>query len=329
MGERRNSYQSNDRRREIRGAKTSNPDRGIYHGSRKSREDAWKTVKKYLAVMALAGGAIGYVAGATTGPMISQMAKSFNSSNNTQASVELAAEYDNYLELVKSNLAQKESQIENMSDGNSYAETTKRLFKIEKQEKIDGVTGLNGAVKTYNELRYKKDRTFNEEKEFLDACQKICESEQVVIDVYTDAIVDKAADAYGFSEGYMKSQIEVKAPGYYNKGNGKYEYVPQINIPGKDVKLSKDLKKEVMNARCLLDEEYSFSTMSVDELPVDKIIDVYQDAIEFENYDITIGTQGELVMTERDKSEETEVKIEKSKAESEERVEREKTEEER
>ena len=69
--------------------------------------------------------------------------------------------------------------------------------------------------------------------------------------------------------------------------------------------------------------------MSVDELPVDKIIDVYQDAIEFENYDITIGTKGELVMTERDKSEETEVKIEKSKAESEERVEREKTEEER
>ena len=45
--------------------------------------------------------------------------------------------------------------------------------------------------------------------------------------------------------------------------------------------------------------------------------------------DITIGTKGELVMTERDKSEETEVKIEKSKAESEERVEREKTEEER
>ncbi len=79
-----------------------------------------------------------------------------------------------------------------------------------------------------------------------------------------------------------------------------------------------------MNARCLLDEGYSFSTMSVDELPVDKIIDVYQDAIEFENYDITIGTKGELVMTERDKSEETEVKIEKSKAESEERVEREK-----
>ena len=216
-----------------------------------------------------------------------------------------------------------------MSDGNSYAETTKRLFQIEKQEKIDGVTGLNGAVKTYNELRYKKDRTFNEEKEFLDACQKICESEQVVIDVYTDAIVDKAADAYGFGEGYMKSQIEVKAPGYYNKGNGKYEYVPQINIPGKDVKLSKDLKKEVMNARCLLDEEYSFSTMSVDELPVDKIIDVYQDAIEFENYDITIGTNGELVMTERDKSEKTEVKTEKSNAESEERVGREKAEEER
>ena len=127
----------------------------------------------------------------------------------------------------------------------------------------------------------------------------------------------------------MKSQIEVKAPGYYNKGNGKYEYVPQINIPGKDVKLSKDLKKEVMNARCLLDEEYSFSTMSVDELPVDKIIDVYQDAIEFENYDITIGTNGELVMTERDKSEKTEVKTEKSNAESEERVGREKAEEER
>ena len=167
MGEQRNSYQSNDRRREIRGAKTSNSDRGIYHGSRKSREDAWKTVKKYLAVMALAGGAIGYVAGATTGPMISQMAKSFNSSNNTQASVELAAEYDNYLELVKSNLEQKESQIENMSDGNSYAETTKRLFQIEKQEKIDMVTGLNDTIKTYNELRYKKDRTFNEEKEFL------------------------------------------------------------------------------------------------------------------------------------------------------------------
>lgn len=321
MGERRNSYQSNDRRREISGARTSNPDRGNYHGSRKSRENAWKTVKKYLAVMALAGGAIGYVAGATTVPMISKMAKSFNSSTNTQTSVELAAEYDNYLELVKSNLAQKEAQIENMSDGNAYAETTKRLFQIEKQDKIDGLTDLNDAVKKYDELRYKKDKTFNEEKEFLDACQKICESEQVVIDAYTDSIVDKVADAYGITEGYTKSQIDVKAPGHFNSAIGKYEYVPQVNIPGKDVKLSKNLKKEVTNARSLLDEGYSFSSMSVDELPVDKIIDVYQDAIEFENCDITIGANGELVMTERDKSEKSEVK-----AESNEKAEREKAE---
>ena len=326
MEERRNNYQASGRRREIRGARTSNPNRGNYHGSRKSREDAWKTIKKYFAVIALAGGAIGYVAGATTGPMISKMAEDFNASKNAQMAVELAAQYDDYFELVRSNLAQREYQIDNMPDSNPYAETTKRLFQIEKQDKIEGLTELNDAVKKYNELRYKSDRSLNEEKDYLDACQRICESEQVVIDVYTDAIVDKVADAYGIKEEYMKSQIDVKAPGQFNNAKGKYEYTAQIDVPNKDVKLSKELQAQVINARSLLDEGYSFSSMSVDELPVDKIIDVYQDAIKFADYDITIGANGELVMAEREKSEKIEAKIADSKAESNEKAERAKAE---
>ena len=62
--------------------------------------------------------------------------------------------------------------------------------------------------------------------------------------------------------------------------------------------MPEQLAEHVTNARALLDVNYDFSEMSIKDLPVDQIIDTFQEALEFDNYRIVRDAEGNLSMEE-------------------------------
>ena len=158
---------------------------------------------------------------------------------------------------------------------------------------------------------FKSDKTFEEEEEYLDVCRTICESKALVIDTYTDTIKNKVAEAYGITDPKEIDSIDVRDYMSYDKGNGKYNHKREIKLPNYieitenpisnskfDVKMPEQLAEHVTNARALLDVNYDFSEMSIKDLPVDQIIDTFQEALEFDNYRIVRDAEGNLSMEE-------------------------------
>ena len=252
--------------------------------TRAQRKKMAQQAKLRLASIALAAGvAIG--AGAPT--LISTLVKNFNSAQDSKQAVVIASEFDDYI-----------TNIEQYS-------------QITSLEEVDQLRALENAIQRYNVLKYKSDKTFEEEEEYLDVCRTICESRTLVIDTYTDTIKNKVAEAYGITDPKEIDSIDVRDYMSYDKGNGKYNHKREIKLPNYieitenpisnskfDVKMPEQLAEHVTNARALLDVNYDFSEMSIKDLPVDQIIDTFQEALEFDNYRIVRDAEGNLSMEE-------------------------------
>ena len=252
--------------------------------TRAQRKKMAQQAKLRLASIALAAGvAIG--AGAPT--LISTLAKNFNSAQDSKQAVVIASEFDDYI-----------TNIEQYS-------------QITSLEEVDQLRALENAIQRYNVLKYKSDKTFEEEEEYLDVCRTICESRTLVIDTYTDTIKNKVAEAYGITDPKEIDSIDVHDYMSYDKGNGQYGHRREIKLPNYieitenpisnskfDVRMPEQLAENVTNARALIDVGYDFSEMSIKDLPVDQIIDTFQEALEFDNYRIVRDAEGNLSMEE-------------------------------
>lgn len=255
--------------------------------SNKTREQRRKMVQQAKLRFASLALVAGLAIGAGTPTLISTLAKNFNSASDSKQAVVIASEFDSYI-----------ANIEQYS-------------QITSQEEVDQLRLLENAIQRYNVLKYKSDKTFEEEEEYLDVCRTICESKNLVKDTYTDTIRNKIAEAYGITDSKAIDSIEVHDFISYDKGNGKYIHNRKINLPNNinitehpssynelDVKMPKQLAEHVTNARALIDVGYDFSEMSIKDLPVDQIIDTFQEALEFDNYRIVRDAEGNLSMEE-------------------------------
>lgn len=264
--------------------KQAEPYRAKSNITKAQRRKLAQQAKLRLASFALAAG---IAIGAGTPTLISTLAKNFNSAQDSKQAVQIASEFDGYI-----------NSIEQYS-------------QITSQEEVDQLRQLENAIQRYNILKYKTDKTFEEEQEYLDVCRTICESKSLVIDTYTDTIKNKIAEAYGITDPEKIDSIEVHDYMSFDKGNGKYGHNREIKLPNYieitenpssysefDVKMPKQLAENVTNARALLNVNYNFSEMSIKDLPVDQIIDTFQEALEFDNYKIVRDADGNLSIEE-------------------------------
>lgn len=274
------------KKRQVNGTAKSMPNyRAKSNMTKEQRRKLANQAKLRLAAFSLATGVLLGV-GSTT--LISTLARNYNSvaesKEATKQAIEIANEYDDFITDIEQN-----SQITSKED-------------------VNGLKQLEDAIAKYTELKYKKDKTFNEEQEFLDVCRTICDSRMLVIDTYTDSIKNKLAEAFGIVDPKEIDSIDIHDYLNYNNGNGKYVHKREITLPdytqiiehpmsySDDVKMPKELAENVTNARKLLDTRYNFDTMTTDELPVDEIIDTFQEALNFNNYKIVRDEKGNIYM---------------------------------
>lgn len=248
--------------------------------SRNKKRNLAQKAKLRLASTALAAGIL-IGGGAPT--LISTLAKNFNSAQDSKQAIEIANEYDDFIASIEQN------------------------SKITSKDDLESLKQLENAIQRYTVLKYKTDKTFAEEQEFLDVCKTICESKMLVIDTYTDSIKSKIAEAYDIKDPKEIDSIEVADYRSLDKGNGVYGHKREIELPGYisitehpittsqfDYKMPKKLAEHVTNARALLDVDYDFNEMKVEDLPVDQIIDTFQEALKFDDYQISLDEDGNL-----------------------------------
>lgn len=261
--------------------KVSNNVRSSHTPYRAKKKSLLKNAKLRLASTALA---LGILVGGGAPTLISSLAKDYNSAKDSKQAIEIANEYDDFIASIEQN------------------------SKITSIEDVESLKQLENAIQRYTVLKYKTDKTFAEEQEFLDVCKTICESKSLVIDTYTNSIKSKIAQAYGITNPNKIDSIEVHDYMSLDKGNGKYGHKREIEIPGFksitenpilsgfDVKMPKKLAENVTNARALLDTGYNLEEMKVEDLPVDQIIDTFQEALKFDDYQISLDKDGNLSM---------------------------------
>ena len=241
-----------------------------------------KGVKSLKLRMSAVGLAIGLGVGSMTSPIISSMANKINNSNSTKQAIEMAASTEDYLAKVKSDPILQ------------AAISAERVQALEKLELL---------INDYKQLKHKNDRTY--EERYLEACQAICNSKELVIETYTNTIKAKVAQAYGITEPEKINQIEIKDPITTSSTDG-LMHNPNIKLPDgtfivKDYFLNPNkgmdstLAKNIIKARALIDERQFSDSTKIDELPIENIIETFEDAKNFEKeYKLNVDENGNI-----------------------------------
>ena len=181
MDQKRDDYSVTSRRKPSIRNNPTTPTKGkSYNGSRKKRKESQNKAKRVVAGILAAG----IVAGGIT--LISKMASDANSVTDPKDAIVMVDEHRQLLEEYP--LMQQEQY----------------------NDELERVDKLNDAITVYAELRDKDDRTLDEESKYIEASRTICESKDLVIDIYTDTIKSKVAEAYGITNPENIKQIEVK-----------------------------------------------------------------------------------------------------------------------
>ena len=166
------------------------------------------------------------------------------------------------------------------------------------------------CTKYYKVLKYRQNKTFDEEQRYIETCKIISESKDIVINAYTDTIKAKVAEAYGITEKEEIDKIEISDFIELATVDGANPHNPQIVMPdgtrivkdqlfNQDQSMDKTLEKNIIKARALIDEQDFSEYDKIKDLPVDNIIDTFEEAKKFEkNYKLTLDKNGNI-KTER------------------------------
>ena len=257
-----------------------------------------KPVQKKLSIykkLGLGAATIGLAAGIVGGPIISNMAKGMKNVNDTKAAIQMAADSEEYLNSISQNPI---------------------MSKVITQEDVERLADLTQAITTYNSLKNKTDRTFNEEEAYLHACNTIGESKQLVTDNYNAIIKKKIAEAYGIKDPSDVNRIQVYCDEVFD--GSEVSKVMEIKLPtGKELKsatslfysgsIDKKFVNEIQKSNEL--EKYHFSKDGkIPTETLDKIIENFADAQAFDaNYKLVTEKDGEKIKMqeiERSKSQE-------------------------
>ena len=255
-----------------------------------------KPVQKKLSIykkLGLGAATIGLAAGIVGGPIISNMAKGMKNVNDTKAAIQMAADSEEYLNSISQNPI---------------------MSKVITQEDVERLADLTQAITTYNSLKNKTDRTFNEEEAYLNACNTIGESKQLVTDNYNAIIKKKIAEAYGIKDPSDVNRIQVYCDEVFD--GSEVSKVTEIKLPtGKELKsatsmffsgsIDKKFVNEIQKSNEL--DEYVFSKDGkIPTETLEKIIENFEDAKAFNsNYKLVTEKNGEKIQMkeiERSKS---------------------------
>ena len=265
-------------------AVTDNNSLRTYRTSKKNHDKALNKWKRKVTSIGLAFGL-----GAVTTPVITKIAQNINEANSVRQAVEMAQSTDRY--------------IDNIMD-NEIAQIT---FS---EDNIEGLKNLESAITDYKVLKYRQNKTFDEEQRYIETCKIISESKDIVINAYTDTIKAKVAEAYGITEKEEIDKIEISDFIELATVDGANPHNPQIVMPdgtrivkdqlfNQDQSMDKTLEKNIIKARALIDEQDFSEYDKIKDLPVDKIIDTFEEAKKFEkNYKLTLDKNGNI-KTER------------------------------
>ena len=141
--------------------------------------DLIKKIGIGLVSASIAAGAVGHT-------IISGMVADAKNAKDAKEAIILAAESDEYLKSLRENPI---------------------MNQVVEQADIEELEKLNDAITTYKSLNGKQDMSFNENGEYLNACNIIADSRQLVIDNYHDVIRKKIAEAYGINDPVEIRQI--------------------------------------------------------------------------------------------------------------------------
>lgn len=255
-----------------------------------------KPVQKKLSIykkLGLGAATIGLAAGIVGGPIISNMAKGMKNVNDTKAAIQMAADSEEYLNSISQNPI---------------------MSKVITQEDVERLADLTQAITTYNSLKNKTDRTFNEAEAYLHACNTIGESKQLVTDNYNAIIKKKIAEAYGIKDPSDVNRIQVYCDEVFD--GSEVSKVTEIKLPtGKELKsatsmffsgsIDKKFVNEIQKSNEL--DEYVFSKDGkIPTETLEKIIENFEDAKAFNsNYKLVTEKNGEKIQMkeiERSKS---------------------------
>ena len=255
-----------------------------------------KPVQKKLSIykkLGLGAATIGLAAGIVGGPIISNMAKGMKNVNDTKAAIQMAADSEEYLNSISQNPI---------------------MSKVITQEDVERLADLTQAITTYNSLKNKTDRTFNEEEAYLHACNTIGESKQLVTDNYNAIIKKKIAEAYGIKDPSDVNRIQVYCDEVFD--GSEVSKVTEIKLPtGKELKsatsmffsgsIDKKFVNEIQKSNEL--DEYVFSKDGkIPTETLEKIIENFEDAKAFNsNYKLVTEKNVEKIQMkeiERSKS---------------------------
>lgn len=237
------------------------------------------------------GLAVGIGIGAVTIGKISKVKSFFNNKKSTTEAVEWVKK-------------QEEAGMNYRSQENSVQEEQENAIQEEAVKEAAKRAELYSAIITYKQLNYKTERSFKEEKDYINACQTIIESKDFVMDIYTNSIKGKVARAYGITDPAEIAQIEVSD--YIKDG----KHAPKIVLPNgtiiteksfmsKNASMDEKLAKNVIQARALRDAGEFSENKRREDLPIEDIIVVYDYEENFaEYYKVSSDKNGNLVTEE-------------------------------
>lgn len=262
-----------------------------YRATREQRKKAAQKAKLRFGALALAAG-IGI--GAVTPSIIGHMANNANKSHNTQEAIEIALSTQQYIDSIKKDPV---------------------MNAVVTEETRVAIENLTTAISTYKQLKHRQYRTLQEEQDYISACKIICESKGLVIDTYTNVIRGKVAEAYNIKDPEEIKDIVVKD---FTTGTTPVRFtsiklpdgtrIVEDNLFSPNSDMDGKLASAVQAARALLDEDYSFTSESIKELPIEKIIKTFEEAKDFEaNYRLSVKKNGDVetikIVKEQEKEE--------------------------
>lgn len=221
---------------------------------------------------------VGLAAGIISGPIISGMAAGIKGIG-TKAAIRNAAVMSETLE-----------------------EQKQGLEGVVSVEDFDRLEELTNAIETYNKLKNKPNRSFNEEAAYLEAYNTIGNSRELVANYYESIIKNKIAEAFN-----IKDKNAIFLDNYKEYDGADIVEVTEIILPdGKELKkystlfsydeIDEKLVEQIRNARGIYKNEFSGDKKISDRLVV-AISRGIKEAQQFDSeYSASVNKKGKIVL---------------------------------
>lgn len=270
-----NIYGKTVSQKKYTGAKTQRQEAVKKQSMPRQKRHHKKKIKLSVVSIALIAGI-----GAASVPAITTLANRANNIASSKEAIEIDASTQYFMENLEQNAVMQS------------------VISSENAMKLQNV---NNAIVTYKTLKYKSDKTLSEQEQYLEAYRTICNSKDLIIDTYEGIIKTKIAEPYGIKDA---SKIDIEDVSDAKNG---VLHSPMITLPdgtkinseGKILNslasMDKTLKNEIIKLYDAKGIKIDLEGSKLEELPVDQLIQIYEDSKAFEKeYSISKDNKGNL-----------------------------------